>query len=187
MGKHQIDSEGERKDIYPSFHHFPRIPHHNHTSSYLFSLTRHVSITYTTSSMVTLVSAILVLTTILRVPRGGTRNTRLCSAEDSEECSGRIHTCTQTDRRTDTQANKQTDRRTGKQVEGSGEGQCRHQTENPCFNRSADRSQSHGAVGGSVGQQRTAKVDQRVIKGGSKVIEGGSKASAASSTVIAPH
>jgi hypothetical protein len=42
--------------------------------------------------MVTEVSAMLVLTTILRQPGGMLWNTAFCSCEDSEECSGRMRT-----------------------------------------------------------------------------------------------
>ena len=53
---------------------------------YRFSFTRPESITNTTSGIVTPVSAMLVASTILRTPHGGTKNTFDCSADEREEC-----------------------------------------------------------------------------------------------------
>ena len=56
--------------------------------SYWVSLTRPLSMTNTTSSMVMDVSAMFVAMTTLRTPGGGLLNVRRCSSEDRVECSG---------------------------------------------------------------------------------------------------
>ena len=57
-------------------------------ASNVFSFVLPASTTYTTSSMVRLVSAMFVERMIFRQPAGGLRNTRRCSPIGMAECSG---------------------------------------------------------------------------------------------------